>query len=230
MKTKTIALLLVCIFLLASFSAISVTGEERTKATDTNTEENQELKPSPFHTCFKEGTQITMADGTTKNIENLTRGDEIKSYDFKKEKFTSWKVKSVEYPNRPVYDINYGELYITEDHPLMIKKPDNTTGWGQIEIMPKHVRLRGQEILKIEEGDKIFTENETWIEIENISYDNTTVKCVNIFSYSGTKNYFANGFLAYEEHPYPRFMLRYYLYRLFEKIPFLNQFKDIFLF
>jgi hypothetical protein len=189
-----------------------------------------DLEPSPFVTCFAQGTKIMMADGTTKNIEDIEIFDEILSYDIEKGKFSSWRVFNVEYPNRPVYNINNGLLYVTEDHPMYIKKPDGNRGWGQLEIMPNHVRLRGVEIYEVSEGDQFFTKDGEWIEITSITYDETVVKCGNILSLTGKNTYFANGILVYEEFPYPRFMLRYYLYKLFDRIPFLDPFKDIFLF
>lgn len=224
MKNKIIALSIVGLLLLTGLTAMSAVGKEARNKDDG-------LKPSAFVTCFAMGTKITMEDGAKKNIEDLKPGDELLSYDVEKGEFTSWRVKNIEQPNRPVYSINDGLLYITEDHPLRIKKPEGEIGWGSIIPMPTHVRLRREEILKIEIGDFLFTEEDKWIEVTDITYDETVIKCYNIFSSTGTKTYFANGILAYEEYPYffP-YMMKYWAYQICSKIPALERFKDRFLF
>ena len=152
--------------------------------------------------CFPAGTKITMADGSYKNIENIHFGDRVLSYDIEKSKFSSWRVKLLGDPVHPVYEINNGLLSFTKDHPIRVKKPDGSIGWGSADInaVKKYTRLK-KDILKIEAGDYIYTTDEEWIEIENIEFKPKLVQTYNIMSFSGTKTYFANDVLVFEENP-----------------------------
>jgi len=226
MKKKLFSLLSIMVVSMLLLTCFSVLSAELANAK----KEDEELEADPFVCCFAYGTKITMADGSEKNIEEILPGDRLMSYDVKTDEFTSFTVTGKARVFRPVYSINNGLLRLTEDHPLYMKKSDGKVGWGSIIPMPTHVRLRGQNIYKLEVGDSVFTEDGEWIEITDISFDDTVIKVRNIFSKSGKATYFANGVLAYEENPYPRYMIRYFLYHLFEKIPALEKYKDIFLF
>lgn len=225
---KIAAFLMIGTLLIAGLTSISAVAKEP-KLID-----EDGLEASPFVTCFAYGTKITMADRSYKNIEDVKAGDKLMSYNANKGEFTSWTVNSVAHPNRPVYTISFdnGEsLRVTEDHPIWIKKANGKAGWGSIIPMPTHVRLRGKEISKIEAGDLVFTENNQWIKVTNITFDETVVKVGNIFSISGKRTYFADGILVYEENPYLfPYMMMYRLYCLFAKSPILSKYKDIFLF
>ncbi|MBI4345865.1 MAG: hypothetical protein HY553_03355, partial [Elusimicrobia bacterium] len=48
--------------------------------------------PPPYHRCFVAGTLITMADGTTKPVEQVQAGDVVKSYDVNTGKWITSKV------------------------------------------------------------------------------------------------------------------------------------------
>lgn len=152
--------------------------------------------------CFPAGTKITMADGSYKNIEDIHFGDRILSYDIKNCRFTSWRVKLLGHPIHPVYEINDGLLSFTKDHPIFVKKPDGTTGWGAADVnaAKTFTRLKN-DILTIVVGDQIYTADEKWIEITNIEFKPEPVQTYNIMSFSGTKTYFANDVLVFEENP-----------------------------
>jgi parallel beta-helix repeat protein len=162
------------------------------------------MDPFPFHQpcCFPAGTKITIADGSYKNIEDIRFGDRVLSYDIEKNRFTSWRVKLLGDPVHPVYEINDGLLSFTRDHPIFVKKPEGTTGWGAVDInaAKTFTRLKNN-ILKIEVGDRVYTADEKWIEITNIEFKPEPVQTYNIMSFSGTHTYFANDILVFEENP-----------------------------
>lgn len=152
--------------------------------------------------CFPEGTQITMADGSFKNIENVSLGDTILSYDIETDKYGSWMVKMLGSPVHPVYTINDGLLSITVDHPLFIKKPDGTVGIGAIDAsLARDVVILDEydDILDIEIGDYLFCQDNKWVEITSINSNEKLVQTYNIMSFSGMRTYFADGILVYEE-------------------------------
>lgn len=169
--------------------------------------------------CFPAGTKITMADGSCKNIEDVKVGDRVLSYDLKRGKYTSWMVKMRGKPVHPVYEINDGLISTTVDHPLYIRKSDDTTGWGAFNVKraEKFITYQGN-ILQLEVGDQLFTSNGEWIEITSIVPNVEPVQTYNILSFSGTRTYFANGVLVYEEHP-PFCLTSYLLELLCERFP-----------
>ncbi len=169
--------------------------------------------------CFPAGTKITMADRSCKNIEDIKVGDRVLSYDLQRGKYSSWMVKMLGKPIHPVYEINDGLISATVDHPFYIKKSDGTTGWGAIDInrAERFITYQGN-ILQLEVGDRFFTSNGEWIEVTSILPNVEPVQTYNILSFSGTRNYFANGILVYEEHP-PYCKTSYLLEFLSERFP-----------
>jgi len=169
--------------------------------------------------CFPAGTKITMADGSYKNIEDVKVGDRVLSYNIKRGRFTSWMVKMLGRPVHPVYEINNGLISSTVDHPFYIRKSDDAIGWGAIdaERAEKFITYQGN-ILQLEVGDQLFTSNGEWIEVTSIMPNVEPVQTYNILSFSGTRTYFANGVLVYEEHP-PYCITSYLLEFLSEKFP-----------
>jgi hypothetical protein len=56
-------------------------------------------------------------------------------------------------------------------------------------------------------------------EITKITYDSQPIQTYNILSFSGTKTYFANGLLVYEEHP-PYCIAKWFFGLFKEKFPY----------
>lgn len=166
--------------------------------------------------CFPAGTLITMADGSYKNIEDIRIGDKVLSYDTVKGRFTTWRVKMLGKPVHPVISINHGLVRVTVDHPFFVKKTTGEVGWAafDVERAEKVVTFNG-DLLRMEIGDKLFTSDGKWIEITSIEDNSTPVQTYNILSFSGTKTYFANNILVYEEHPPSRIMK--FILKLFDK-------------
>jgi len=155
--------------------------------------------------CFPAGTKITMADGSYKNIEDIRWGDCVLSYDFDDGSFSSWKVRLRGDPIRPVYEINDGLLSFSRDHPIFINKLDGTMGWAAVDANDAKAYTRvtrvQNDILSIEIGDHLYTQDGKWIEIKSIEYKSELVQLYNIMSFSGTKTYFANDILVFEDNP-----------------------------
>ena len=174
--------------------------------------------------CFPAGTKITMADRTIKNIENIKIGDEVLSYDFEKEEYSSWIVKMLGRPWHPVYNINNGLIYATVDHPFFVKKENGLMGIGSIDaVCCKNSIIFEEEVFSLEQGDQLFTQDGNFVEITSISKGTKDVQTYNILSFSGTRNFFANGILVFEEHPQNSFTSPI-LERILEKMPRLTQF------
>jgi hypothetical protein len=174
--------------------------------------------------CFPAGTMISMADGGSKPIEDIKLGDRVLSYDFEACSFDSWTVKMLGRPVHPVCSINDGLLSCTVDHPLHIKKTDNTCGIGAVDaVRSKSAILFDDIVLSLDIGDRLLTKDKEWIKVESITIGSEEVQTYNILSFSGDKNYFANGVLVYEEHPSTAFT-SVFLDNILEKFPRLSQF------
>ena len=127
--------------------------------------------------CLKKGTQISMADGTTKNIEDLKYGDMLKSYDISTNQYIdvkcygavatgrshSWKVHCFE---------NGSNLWIRENHGIYCATKGWTIGsklwqcgWEGIAEDGTNIALAvAQDVLESEVNHSyvIFTENDLY--------------------------------------------------------------------
>jgi hypothetical protein len=173
----------------------------------------------PVSCCFPAGTKILMADGSCKNIEDIKKGDWVKSYNVEYDRYSKWMVVGLGDPKHPVCVINDGLLSATVDHPIYVKKTDGRAGFGAVDVELAKDACRIKEgILSIEVGDKLLTSDGRWIEINSISYQ-PEVQTYNILSFSGTRTYFANNILVFEEHPPMQYMMRWRLGNIIERLP-----------
>ena len=116
----------------------------------------QTKEEAAYGSCFIAGTKITMADGTTKNIEDIIVGDKVKGYKGDNEVI---KLDPTLLGERKLYSFNNTEHYFfTSEHPFMTDegwksiKPEKTKERDGIEL---YNQLKGE--LKV--GDKLITEN-----------------------------------------------------------------------
>ena len=112
-----------------------------------------------YGSCFIAGTQITMANGTFKNIEDVVVGDKVKGH---KEDNTVIKLDPTLLADRKLYSFNDNEHYFfTSEHPFMTEegwksiKPEKTKERDGVEL---YNQLKGE--LKI--GDKLETDRD-WV-------------------------------------------------------------------
>jgi len=174
--------------------------------------------------CFPTGTKITMADKSCKNIEDVRIGDRVLSFDHETGGYSSWFVKMLGKPVHPVFNINDGLLELTADHPIFIKKSDGRQGIGAIDAAKCQKSIVFEKtVLNIEIGDNLLDEDGKYIKIESIEQSIEYVQTYNILSFSGTKTFFANRILVFEEHPPNSFTSRF-LEFLLEKMPRFTQF------
>jgi len=134
--------------------------------------------------CFPAGTQITMADITIKNIEDIAAGDKVLSYDVEQDKFiTSTVVKTIKKIREGVYDINDGLISPTDDHPLYVRKPDGRCGWAAVDPDISKVMYKDRDAMPLEVDDELLAAHELITTIESILYRFGT-----LFEYTFTRN------------------------------------------
>ncbi len=72
--------------------------------------------------CFLPGTEINMADGSKKNIEEIEVGDDVLSWDFEDEEFVSGEVVDNFKRESDSYYVINGEIKVTGEHPFWVKR------------------------------------------------------------------------------------------------------------
>lgn len=155
--------------------------------------------------CFAADTEISMADGSKKLIQDVQEGDRIISWNFDLNQIVEATVKGVwAGPHHDIYLIN-NKIRVTREHPFFTRE----VGWASIE--PEYtMELHGWEPNSLIEGYHLLDENGQWIKINSIILDNSgeemTYNLTSVqpdFS-SGVEtcdnnNYFADGVLVHNK-------------------------------
>lgn len=106
--------------------------------------------------CFAEGSGISMADGTQKNIENVQPGDLVMSYNFDKGIMETAEVTALETAfHEELADIVFdnGKITATKDHPLWIEGK----GWASLNPEKSNRDYIHEKPVKLlEVNDKVF--------------------------------------------------------------------------
>lgn len=149
--------------------------------------------------CLLYGTLVTLADGSTKLIEELELGDLVKTVSIDgldSEVEDAWKTfTSSSFTNTPAsstvtgiqkaqfsyYFLINNLLKITFEHPVMVERS------GEYQF------LRAKDIIV---GDKIYRQDETWVTIDSIERIDENVNVVNI-NVESQDTYFADGILVH---------------------------------
>ena len=151
--------------------------------------------------CFIAGTQITMADGTTKNIENIVIGDKVKTVDIETMEIEDNFVEEISSPIhfdmvRLIFE--NGENKNTFDHPYYVK------GKGFSSYKPDLTQQRyGLNVDNLEIGDIVYRlddNNELAEEkLLNITEEIKEVQTYNLHKVSNNHNFFAGGILVHNK-------------------------------
>lgn len=144
------------------------------------------LAPNVFaqsgcYVCFLPGTKVSMADGTTKNIEDIIQGDKLLSFDVNDNKAVNNTVA-----NTLVHDSNKGYFILNNT----LKVTGNHTLWSPTERTWKPV-----EEYKI--GEYILNSANESTKITSKKYVKGTFTVYNLHTLLEPHNYFADGILAH---------------------------------
>jgi len=149
--------------------------------------------------CFVAGTPIVMGDGTTKQIQDIELGDEVKNYNFNNEEVQVGKVLSIETPTHAdIVKISFGEKKTknTFDHPYWV------VGKGWSSYKPEWTEKRYEiETKQLEIGDKcleLFENSLREIEITNLEEVINPVQTYSL-EIETNHNYFANDVLVHNK-------------------------------
>ncbi len=133
--------------------------------------------------CFLKETPIQMADGTSKNIEDIKIGDMVLSFDEQEKKLVADEVKNVAKQKADNYIIINGHLRVTPNHPF-------------------YSNGRWMPIGDLQVGDVIFTSQAKEELITEIVKVEDTVEVYDI-EVNPYHNYFAGGYLVHNKEVLP---------------------------
>ncbi|EAY23878.1 intein C-terminal splicing region domain protein [Microscilla marina ATCC 23134] len=151
--------------------------------------------------CFVAGTQILMADGSNKKIENVKVGDTVKTVNMKTFELENQKVLMIDSPiHDDIIDINFTDgtkNSNTFDHPYYVE------GKGWCSYKPSLTKERyGLDTKQLAEGDMCykFSNNMlTKVIVSSIKENIRKEQTYNLSHISNTHNFFANGILVHNK-------------------------------
>jgi hypothetical protein len=153
--------------------------------------------------CFVAGTKVTLADGKTKNIEDIGEGESVRTFDESTGQITVSPVEEVfhhEESLSELYTFEYSDGKKVTSNDIHLFYSVNVKNYLPAkEIYSRW--MRGQEMLLMTDNHKVVT-------VKNITRKVETVKLYNIHvtsAYDGKApsrighNYFENGILVHNE-------------------------------
>ena len=149
--------------------------------------------------CFIAGTKITMADGSTKNIEDVEIGDKLIGKDKSINNVLAFVRPQL--GNRTLISLNGSVPFMTNDHPVYMK--DGTwKSFDPVATKKKYAKLATWDIGKLEIGDIIQTNDGTGFIIEKMTehHDREDLQVYN-FTLDGNNTYIANELVVHNKDP-----------------------------
>lgn len=145
--------------------------------------------------CFEAGTQVLMADGTTKNIEDIAAGDKVKTYDLITGRFidtvVNYKAVNNNVTHVAIVELDNGmKVRMNEYHPLLTV--DGYHSITQHEGLPE--LIVGDTIITTEGLNKVVNIDRTMQEPETM---------YNLGVNNNNHNYVVNGIVAHNAAPCP---------------------------
>lgn len=138
-------------------------------------------------TCFIAGTQITMADGTNKTIEDVLLGEKVHDGSYQTQKVEKlWKLPY----KGPIYGINGGKHFFTPNHPFM-----TVDGWKSLKPKVSMREIPGIHVGMLKVGDILVTKHgyEPVYALDSIEVDDFVYN----LTISESHEYFADDYLVH---------------------------------
>ena len=131
-----------------------------------------------YSSCFVDGVQVELVDGSEKNVSEISVGDEVKT---DKGDGIVTKIYPSKAGGQKLYGFNDKEPFVTEAHPFMTQD-----GW--------------KKISEVTEGDTLYRNGKGIVTVESItSKDIPEDTPVYNFHVDGHETYFADGYLVHNK-------------------------------
>jgi hypothetical protein len=144
-----------------------------------------------------------MADGTEKAIEDVVVGDVVKSWNNISGKVEDRAVRGVEAPVvTGIHTVHWGdggELKVTGDRPVMLRRPNGMLCWGAVvDDEAQDSRPYLPFIAKMEIGDQVYNlKTMSWEKIKNITSTKGEVQTYNLWNVENNANYTVGSILVH---------------------------------
>lgn len=160
--------------------------------------------PSTSGGCVSAGTLISMADGSTKPVEDLRIGDLVLSYNEVDKDIEPKKVLGLDAPivdGTITLNMRSGtSLTLTKDHPVFSRKPGHGIGWAAYDpYLTRRAYPYLRKTLKLCAGDFVRTSAVEWDQIVSVTERRGKSQAYNVWAVEGNRNYFANGLLVHNK-------------------------------
>ena len=182
-----------------TFTQTEVKNANTTYFSDSRTTTVDISPPEPRGSCFVAGSQVTMADGSKKNIEDVKIGEKLLGQtgintvmEFDHQMLDN----GIRTPD--LYGINNLGKLMTSEHPIMTKD-----GWKSID--PSETRrleshLDHLNVTKLEIGDEIEMQDGTYTIVQSIeAYKDQPQQQVYNFKLDGDHTYYVNQYLVHNK-------------------------------
>jgi hypothetical protein len=131
-----------------------------------------------YSSCFVDGVQVELVDGSEKNVSEISVGDEVKT---DKGDGVVTKIYPSKAGGQKLYGFNDKEPFVTEVHPFMTQD-----GW--------------KKISEVTEGDTLYRNGKGIVTVESITSTEIPEDTpVYNFHVDGHETYFADGYLVHNK-------------------------------
>ena len=150
----------------------------------------------PVFTCFIAGTQVLMADGSSKNIEDVEVGEKVAAFDGIN---TVLELDRPSLGMRMLYSINGGKHFVTSEHPFY-----TTEGWKSIDpnaLIEENPGLAEElDVTTLAVGDIIVTSTGQ-VKVEEIDANSGYDVDMPLYNFKldGDNTYYADGYLTHNK-------------------------------
>jgi hypothetical protein len=146
--------------------------------------------------CFVAGTQIAMADGSSKSIENVALGEVVVGKDGAHNTVLEFLRPTLGETGATLIAFNSGKPFMASDHPVYVKGQ----GWKSFDPAMTYSKY-SMTVGRYQVGDVIETVNGVGVEIISIEEynDQNPDQTIYNFSLDGNNTYIANGLVVHNK-------------------------------
>jgi len=175
-----------------TITAVSTTDKDVVKTTENRI--TPRLQPPCC--CFIAGTQITMADGTTKNVEDVELGEYLLGQDGAHNKVIKFLRPTLGNTGASLMAFNGGKPFMTSDHPIFVRG----SGWKSFDPEMTLSKYK-MPVEKYQVGDVVETPDGVGFVIESIEEhaDENQEQIIYNFELDGNHTYVADGLIVHNK-------------------------------
>ena len=141
--------------------------------------------------CFLADTTITLADGSTRDIQDVKLWDKLKAVNGTN---TVINLLRPVLGDQPVYAINNNDGFFTANHPFL-----TTKGWKSLDPETTKKEIPNLEVTKLQIGDLLITRDQKILVVSLTPFERPATTQLYNFSLDGDHTYFANDYAVHNK-------------------------------